>query len=74
MISSFNALDVRGDNPMAVTAGIGEALITTVFGLCISIIAICLHTYFTKRLTRMTLDIEEIGNTLLEAIAKNLDA
>ena len=36
MISSFNALNERTQNPMAVTAGIGEALITTVFGLCIA--------------------------------------
>ncbi|MEG1412170.1 MAG: MotA/TolQ/ExbB proton channel family protein [Acidaminococcaceae bacterium] len=74
MIASFNALNERADNPMSVTAGIGEALITTVFGLCISIIAICLHTYFSQRLKRATLDIEEISNTLLEAIAKHLDS
>ena len=73
MIASFNALNDRADNPMSVTAGIGEALITTVFGLCISIIAICLHTYFSQRLKRVTLDIEETSNTLLEAIAKKLD-
>lgn len=73
MIASFNALNNRHDNPMAVTAGIGEALITTVFGLCISIVAICFHTYFMKRLDRITLDLEEVGNTLLEGVAKNLD-
>ena len=42
MIGSFNNFSQRLDNPLAVTAGIGEALITTVFGLCISIIAICI--------------------------------
>jgi len=68
MISSFNALDVRADNPMAVTAGIGEALITTVFGLCISIAAICIHTYFAQKLKRATLNIEETANALVEAI------
>lgn len=73
MISSFNALNNRMDNPLAVTAGIGEALITTVFGLCISIVAICFHTYFARRLDRITVDLEEVGNTLLEGIAKNLD-
>lgn len=74
MMGAFNAFNVRGDNPLAVTAGIGEALITTVFGLCISIVAIVIHTYFSRRLQRITLEIEEMGNTLLEAIAKNLDA
>jgi biopolymer transport protein ExbB len=73
MISSFNALNMRNENPMAVTAGIGEALITTVFGLCISIVAICFYSYFEQRLKRISLELEEISNTLLEAIAKNLD-
>ncbi len=73
MIASFNSLNMRADNPMAVTAGIGEALITTVFGLSIAIVAICFHAYFAKRLKEITLNIEVMGNTLLEAIAKNLD-
>ena len=73
MIGSFNNFSQRLDNPLAVTAGIGEALITTVFGLCISIIAICMYAYFGRRLTAITLNIEDVGNTLLEAIAKNLD-
>ena len=73
MIGSFNNFSQRLDNPLAVTAGIGEALITTVFGLCISIIAICMYAYFNRRLTAITLNVEEVANTLLEAIAKNLD-
>lgn len=73
MIGSFNNFSLRLDNPLAVTAGIGEALITTVFGLCISIIAICMYAYFNHRLTAIVLNIEDVGNTLLEAIAKNLD-
>lgn len=72
MISSFNALNERSTNPMAVTSGIGESLITTVFGLCISIVAILFHAYFTRRMKGVTMDIEEMSNTLLEAIAKNI--
>lgn len=73
MIGSFHSFNQRLDDPMAVTAGIGEALITTVFGLCISIVAICMYAYFMRRLKAVSLNIEEVGNTLLEAIAKNLD-
>jgi biopolymer transport protein ExbB len=73
MIASFNALDARVENPMAVTAGIGEALITTVFGLCISIAAICVHTYFAQKLKIASLNIEETGNALL-AYAKDAGA
>ena len=72
MIASFNALNERSTNPMAVTSGIGEALITTVFGLCISIFAILFHAYSTRRMKGITMDIEEMSNTLLEAIAKNI--
>ena len=54
------------DNPMAVTAGIGEALITTVFGLSIAIMGICSHAYFSKRLRQVELTLEEIANALLE--------
>ena len=67
MMSSFNALDMRVSNPMAVTAGIAEALITTVFGLCISVVAICIHTYFGQKLKRMTVDIEESTNAIIDA-------
>ena len=73
MISSFNNFSKRLDDPLIVTAGIGEALITTVFGLCISIVAICMYAYFNRRLAGITLNVEDIGNTLLEAIAKKLD-
>ncbi len=71
MIASFNALDVRMDNPMAVTAGIGEALITTVFGLSIAIMGICSHAYFSKRLHGIELTIEEMANALLEAVVSD---
>ncbi len=68
MMSAFNNFNFRGDNPLAVTAGVAEALITTVFGLCIAVLAICLHTYFMHRLTRITMDIEDISRSLLETL------
>ena len=37
MMGAFNHITQRMENPMGVTAGLAEALITTVFGLCISI-------------------------------------
>ncbi|MBQ0067349.1 MAG: MotA/TolQ/ExbB proton channel family protein [Phascolarctobacterium sp.] len=70
MISSFNALNERMANPMAVTAGIGEALITTVFGLVISIVAMCLHAYLTRRIKGAALDLDELGSVLVDVLAK----
>lgn len=69
MMSTFNNFNFRGDNPLAVTAGVAEALITTVFGLCIAVLAICFHTYFMHRLAKITMDIEDISRALLETLS-----
>lgn len=72
MISSFNALNERTQNPMAVTSGIGEALITTVFGLCIAIMGMCIHAYLSSKIKTETLNINEVADTLVDIIqAKN---
>ena len=70
MMGAFNHITQRMENPMGVTAGLAEALITTVFGLCIFIVAVCFHGYFERRMKIITLNIEEMGNTLLEAVRK----
>ena len=70
MMGAFNNLTRRMEDPMAVTGGLAEALITTVFGLCISIVAVCFQGYFERRMKDITLNIEEMGNTLLEAVRK----
>lgn len=70
MMGAFNHITQRMENPMGVTAGLAEALITTVFGLCIFIVAVCFHGYFEWRMKIITLNIEEMGNTLLEAVRK----
>lgn len=72
MISSFNALNERAQNPMAVTAGIGEALITTVFGLCIAIMGMCIHAYLSSKVKTASLNIYEVANVLIDIVqAKN---
>ena len=71
MISSFNALNERTQNPMAVTAGIGEALITTVFGLCIAIMGMCIHAYLTSKIKTETLNINEVADTLVDIFKAN---
>ena len=68
MISSFNALNERTQKPMAVTSGIGEALITTVFGLCIAIMGMCIHAYLTSKIKTETLNINEVADTLVDII------
>ena len=53
---------------MAVTSGIGEALITTVFGLCIAIMGMCIHAYLTSKIKTETLNINEVADTLVDII------
>ncbi len=69
MISSFNALNERTQNPMAVTSGIGEALITTVFGLCIAIMGMCIYAYLSGKIKTETLNLYELASTLTDIVA-----
>ncbi len=69
MISSFNALNERAQNPMAVTAGIGEALITTVFGLCIAIMGMCIHAYLSSRVKTESLNLDELAAALIDTVS-----
>ena len=71
MIGSFNALNERAANPMAVTGGIGEALITTVFGLIISMIALCIHAYLTNKVKKASLNIYEVCSIIYDIISEN---
>ncbi|WP_278676153.1 MotA/TolQ/ExbB proton channel family protein [Acidaminococcus fermentans] len=66
MMASFQALGDRWDNPLGVTAGVSEAMITTVFGLLIAIGTICFHTYFSQRADRVLGDVEQMSNAFME--------
>lgn len=50
MISSFQIFNLQYGAPLAITGGIGEALIATATGLCVAIFALVVHTYFAQRL------------------------
>lgn len=67
MMASFNALNERTQNPIGVTAGIGEALITTVFGLSIAIVGMCIHAWLSAKVRRATLDMDEVTGAMIEA-------
>lgn len=66
MMSSFQALEGRWENPMAVTAGVAEAMITTVFGLVIAIATICFHTVFSQKVDVLLGEVEQMDNAFLE--------
>ena len=51
MISTFS-------EPSAITGGVGEALIATAMGLCVAIIALSVHAYFSQRIENIVTDME----------------
>ncbi len=50
MIESFSIFNLQAGQPLAITGGIGEALVATAAGLCVAIFALLMHTYFAQRL------------------------
>ena len=65
MIQSFSIFNLQAGQPMAITGGIGEALIATATGLFVAIFALVVHTYFAQRLDTMLTLLEKTMNTLL---------
>jgi biopolymer transport protein ExbB len=65
MISSFSVFNVKNGQPMAITGGIGEALIATATGLIVAIFALVVHTYFTHRLDKLVTDMEQVYTVIM---------
>ena len=53
MISSFNVFSLQAGQPMAITGGIGEALIATATGLCVAIFALVVHSFFAQKMDKV---------------------
>lgn len=67
MIGAFSIFNVQEGAPLAITGGIGEALIATATGLCVAILSLCAHSYFAHRMDNMITDLEQCCSALLEA-------
>lgn len=59
MISSFRVFHADSGQAAAITGGVGEALIATAMGLCVAIVALSVHAYFSQRLEGIVTDMEE---------------
>ena len=59
MISSFRIFNLQAGQPMAITGGIGEALIATAAGLCVAIVALIVHTVFAQKMDDILTAIEK---------------
>ncbi|MBN2178214.1 MAG: MotA/TolQ/ExbB proton channel family protein [Deltaproteobacteria bacterium] len=72
IIRSFNMLGAIGvENPGMITAGIGQALITTAFGLIIAIFALIPFNYFQSRVDKAVSEMEKFGTNLEIIVEKN---
>jgi len=71
MINSFSVFNVKNGQPMAITGGIGEALVATATGLMVAIMALIVHTYFTHRLDQLVTDMEQVYTLIITRLMGN---
>lgn len=65
----FNVIVESGvGEASTLSGGISEALITTIVGLFIAIPSLVAHSYFTKRVDELMLEIERYGNILIHKL------
>ena len=71
MIEVFNALNETGARDAGVfSGGIGEALITTAFGLCVAIPSLVCHRHFQRRVDEFSQQLEQEGRLLINRLIK----
>ena len=75
MIGAFKSIAEAADvNAQIVAAGIYEALITTVFGLCIAIVAMFAHSVFTHIVDKFTAEVEIVCSDLIITLTEARDS
>ncbi len=71
MIQAFSVLNIKSGQPLAITGGIGEALIATAAGLCVAILALASHSHFINQLDLVISELEQAANFLLAAALRS---
>ncbi|HIU64892.1 MAG TPA: MotA/TolQ/ExbB proton channel family protein [Candidatus Avacidaminococcus intestinavium] len=66
MINSFSIFNLQAGQPMAITGGIGEALIATATGLCVAILSLAVHSYFAQKLDTAITNMEQCFSAILD--------
>ena len=72
LIRSFNEVAAAGamGRPDLLAGGFGEALITTAMGLLVAIPAMILHSYFTSRVDRLAMRLDETCQQVIDEISQ----
>ncbi len=70
MLKAFGAESLRDAvaKPLLVTAGVGQALVTTAFGLLVAIPAMMFYAYFRRRAARQVEVLESASGEVLTAL------
>lgn len=66
LVTIFQGLGETTDH-LAIARGIAEALNTTIFGLAIAVPCVIAHSYFTRRIERLTARMEAVMTTFVSA-------
>jgi biopolymer transport protein ExbB len=70
MVVAFDSIKKANDiSPAIVAGGISQALLTTLFGLIVAMIIQVFNNYFTSRIDKLIIDMEESSVELIEALA-----
>jgi biopolymer transport protein ExbB len=71
MIIAFKAIEQANDvSPTIVAHGISVALLTTLFGLTVAIIIQTAHNFFTSRIDKLVIDMEESSAELVDTLVE----
>ena len=72
LIRSFNDVAVSGamGRPDLLARGFGEALVTTAMGLLVAIPAMVMHWYFTSRVDRLAMRLDETCQQVIDEISQ----
>ncbi len=70
MIHSFSVLNIQSGQPLAITGGVGEALIATATGLSVAILALLVHSYFTNKLEQLVTDMEQVSTVVVTEVRR----
>ncbi|WP_371381018.1 MotA/TolQ/ExbB proton channel family protein [Sporomusa aerivorans] len=70
MIQSFSVLNIQSGQPMAITGGVGEALVATAAGLSVAVLAFVANIIFTHRLDHIVTDMEQAGAIVIASLRK----
>jgi len=71
MVNAFDAIKKANDiSPSIVAGGISQALLTTLFGLVVAMLIQIFYNYFTSRIDKLIIDMEESSVELMDALVE----